>query len=492
MISFTLSLVLLHPPVTVLDHVREALAIAGGSTWKETRLAGKASYYGVEHSYSMVYEPDGRYLQVFKGPLGETYGYDGTTFWEINFSRTVEKLDFEDRDRQHLIGLLLTSGWIDPKAPVTVTETGNTLHMKLSGADQEETVEVDPATWLPTLATIPDSAGNLTIKLGNWKDAGDRKIPTHLEITDGGLTDTVDADQVEASEPGATTFSIPDWHPDDVSFDASKPAAVETKKAISGHILVHPMLNGQDAGWFILDSGAEVTVIDKTTADNLKLKAIGEEPLTGVGGTVKSSFRLLDELTLGPAKLKNLVLSDLDLSPIGQALGIKLGGVLGADFLRRSVVGIDLGMPTVDVYSRDTYTLPSGSWLPVRFSTGNPTVEAAVDGAPKAWYRFDTGADGSVVFHSAFVKKNKMLEGKETRPAGTGGVGGMITARSGIVKWFELGGHRFQNPRVLFSTAEQGAFAEHYLGGNIGHDFMKPFKVVLDFSGYRLALIPKG
>lgn len=491
MISVALSIALVHSPATVLDHVREALSVSGGTAWKETRLSGKASYYGVAHDYSFVYQPDGRFIQTFKGPLGETWGYDGKVFWEINFSRTVEKLDFEDRDRELAAGLFMASGWFDGKAPVTLTEDGNLIHIKLASG-QDDTLKIDPATWLPVEATIPDSAGNMTIKFGNWRSAGDRKVPTHMEITDGGMTDTVDVERVESSEPGKTNYDLPVWHPNDVTFDAAKPAAIEVKRAISGHMLVHPLLDGKDAGWFILDSGAEVTVVDKTTADTLKLRSVGQEPLTGVGGTVQSAFRPLGELTLGPATLKDLILSDLDLVPIGKALGIKLGGVLGADFLRRAVVAIDLNVPTVDVYPRDTYTLPSGSWLPVRFSTGNPAVEASTEGAPNAWYRFDTGADGSVVFHSEFVKRNKLLDGKETKPAGTGGVGGMITARAGTVKWFELGGHRFDSPKVLFSTADHGAFAEHYLGGNIGHEFMKPFKIVLDFSGYRLALIPRG
>jgi hypothetical protein len=114
-----------------------------------------------------------------------------------------------------------------------------------------------------------------------------------------------------------------------------------------------------------------------------------------------------------------------------------------------------------------------------------------MDGAPKAWFRFDTGADGTVALHSPFVKKWRLLDGKTTTPAGAGGVGGISTARRGKIKWFELAGHRFQNPTVLFSTSATGAFAEPYLAGNIGHEFMMPFRIVIDFTGSRIALNPR-
>jgi hypothetical protein len=159
--------------------------------------------------------------------------------------------------------------------------------------------------------------------------------------------------------------------------------------------------------------------------------------------------------------------------------------------MRRSIVTVDLIKPSVEVNARASYTLPSGAWTPIRFSTGNPAIEALTDGAPKAWYRFDTGANGTVTFHSPFVRKHNLLKDKKTTSSGSGGVGGMITSQSGKIRWFEIGGHRFANPSVGFATSTQGAFAEPYLAGNIGQDFMKPFKIVMDFSGYRIALLAR-
>lgn len=476
-------------PTGLLDHVRKALT-APGEAWAETRVSGTAQFHGMHHEYSLSFSPDGRFVQGFKGPVGETFGFDGKTYWQIDRSRSLRRLDLADRDWEMAVSLLLTSGWLNAAAPITISEKANTLHLQIKASGQEETVHVDSTTWLPIDASLPVSSGSLVLKLSDWRAAGNLLIPMHVEMTEAGQTDTLIANDAAMIGLDAVAFRVPDWKPTDVSFDASKPAAIEANRTESGHVLVHPLLNGKDAGWFILDSGAGSTLVDKTIANDLKLASVGEQTLTGVGGNAKSAFRFADTLSLGRATLRNPIFSEFDLSGLGTDLGIKLGGILGSDFFRRAVVAIDVNHPTVEVYDRETFTLDSGSWLPLRFSNGHPAVEAMAAGTPKAWYRFDTGGDGSVTFHTPFVKTWKLLDPEKAVSVGLGGVGGTVSASSGTIPWFELGRHRFENPTVVFSTASRGAFSDSYLAGNIGQVFMKPFRVVLDFSGYRIALVP--
>lgn len=491
MIGLALTFLALHPAPGLLEHVQHALAVQGGARWEQVRLAGKATYFGVEDSYELRFEPGGRFVETFKGPIGESFGFDGTTLWEVDRSNGIEKLDFEDRDTQIAVNLVLTSGWMSPKAPIKVLQKENELVLKLDSSGKEEILKIDPKTWLPTEASLPISSGQLKIKLDVWKPAGATLVPTQVALSDGVVDDSITIQAVEKTTVAPGDFQTPAWNPSDVQFDPAKPARIESKLAISGHMLVHPTVNGKDIGWFILDSGAEVMVIDQTAADEMKIDKIGLLPLTGVGGTVKASFRRVDDFTLGPATLRGILFTELDLKQIGTLLGIKLGGIVGADFMRRAVVTMDFKGHSVDVQPRTGFSLASGTWIPVRFSTGNPAVEATIAGAPKSWFRFDTGANGTVTLHSPFVKKYKLLDGVATTNAGQGGVGGIVAAKAGHVKWFELAGHRFDNPLVVFATGEKGAFAEPYLAGNIGQDFMKPFKVVLDFSGYRIALLPR-
>jgi hypothetical protein len=182
----------------------------------------------------------------------------------------------------------------------------------------------------------------------------------------------------------------------------------------------------------------------------------------------------------------------LDLARIGKYLGVKMAGIVGYDYFRRTIVGIDLDAASVEVYNPVQFQLAKGSWTPMKFSSGNPAVEASLEGDRTAWFRLDTGANGTVSFHSPFVEKEQLLNGRQTVASGSMGVGGMSQSRTGVIDWFELAGHRFEKPSATFSQAKQGAFTDTYLAGNIGQEFMKPFKVLFDFGGSRVALVPKA
>jgi hypothetical protein len=113
-------------------------------------------------------------------------------------------------------------------------------------------------------------------------------------------------------------------------------------------------------------------------------------------------------------------------------------------------------------------------------------------GTPASWYRLDSGGSGFLTLHAPFVEKWKLLEGRETTAASSTGLGGTVAARTGTIKWFELGSHRFDNPTVVFSTATIGSFTDPYLAGNIGIDVLKSFTVILDFAGSRVAFFVTG
>ncbi len=49
----------------------------------------------------------------------------------------------------------------------------------------------------------------------------------------------------------------------------------------------------------------------------------------------------------------------------------------------------------------------------------------------------------------------------------------------------------FENPNVVFAIDRQGPLGDEYLEGNIGVDFLKPFRLVLDFPNKRAAFLPR-
>jgi hypothetical protein len=59
----------------------------------------------------------------------------------------------------------------------------------------------------------------------------------------------------------------------------------------------------------------------------------------------------------------------------------------------------------------------------------------------------------------------------------------------GAIDWFELSGHRFENPIIIYSLAKSGPLAEPGVDGNIGVEFLKPFRILLDYRRARMAFV---
>ncbi|MGH9492715.1 MAG: nuclear transport factor 2 family protein [Terriglobales bacterium] len=91
---------------------------------------------------------------------------------------------------------------------------------------------------------------------------------------------------------------------------------------------------------FLLDTAATTTLNIKSFAQGRSKKI----QISSWSGTAATSARevLLPQLSLGSHRLENLRLPAIDLSPIGQACGGQIDGILGIDLLDKMGTTIDL------------------------------------------------------------------------------------------------------------------------------------------------------
>ena len=210
---------------------------------------------------------------------------------------------------------------------------------------------------------IRDCSSKTSIVLSDWRQAGQVKVPFLARVTEEGLTDTYRVEDARPRpEQNPSPYTMPDVTPADISYNAATSAQVETKRAQSGHMLVHPRINGKDVGWFILDSGADSMVIDQGTADTLGLPKIGQESVVGVGGVVLEPFRTAHAFTLGPATIQNVNFLEVDLHQLSDIFKVKLAGIVGFDFFRRFIIQIDFKKPSVEVDNVSDFHLQRGDW----------------------------------------------------------------------------------------------------------------------------------
>jgi predicted aspartyl protease len=107
-------------------------------------------------------------------------------------------------------------------------------------------------------------------------------------------------------------------------------------------VIVPVLVNGSHAYEFALDTGASVTVVTPELARQQGLTLREMPSMAGGGGTMSASAGQLESLALGGAESRRVsVVASGFLGPLSDAVGAKLDGILGYNFLREFRVTID-------------------------------------------------------------------------------------------------------------------------------------------------------
>lgn len=458
---------------------------------------GTARFRGMDSKYRFIFTPDGRFRNEIGGPLGDVTGFDGAAGWEVDWTGMPRPLELEDIEVAQFEAWIYSGRWLAEGGPFAVsldeTKTNDkhvALRLALKKGMLAATVFIDRASWLPVKVTRQGTGGEEVIEFSDYRQVMGFRFPHRLSRAVGGLKSTFEIRLVAgATAAMRALFKRVTARPADTRWNAAVPARLEVRRVRSGHLLVHPLVNGKDVGWFILDSGAGAMVIDPKIADRLSMPALGEIVAVGVAGTTKARFRQGQTFELGPLTITGTKYLELDLGFLTQAFGVPIGGICGRDLFARAAVEIEISNEAVAVYHPSRYRLEGARWQELFFSSRNPAIRARFEGRD-GLFKLDTGSDDTVSIHAPAVERLNLLSGRETRETRSGGVGGSRASRAGKLAWFELGGHRFESPEVEFAGAGTGAFSDIYTTGNIGAGFLKAFRIVFDYGNKRIALAP--
>lgn len=469
------------------------------------RITGKASFLSLDQPTTLLFDHAGHLCLEQTGlvPLVRGLGTNGP--WTLDIGGEYHGLELGDGDRMIAFGEALTGRWTSPSSrlvfSVDVTQTTDkavVLGFTLKDEKGQLTatkgsVEIDRNTWHPRKWSIASGKAGLTIDMSGSLAVEAAWFPTNVVVA-GQSTST----EYVFSEGGAIpTFVRSPFEPAraigerplDVKFDATKPALLETKRARTGHTLVKVEANGT-TGWFIFDTGAGGTVIDSAFADKVGLKSFGQVEAVGVGGSVTTSFTRAT-LTVGPATLTDALLTKLDMSKIGTAMGTQIDGVLGYNLMHRAITKLSVADGTVHVYDPATFDSTGVKWHRLAVYDRHACVEGTFEGHT-GFFKLDTGAGVQPVsIHAPTVERFDLLKGRETVDSVAGGVGGNVKMKRGKLAWIEVGGHREENVAADFAVENRGAFSDPYTMGNLSPAQIGPRDIVFDYCAGRIAYVPR-
>jgi hypothetical protein len=267
-----------------------------------------------------------------------------------------------------------------------------------------------------------------------------------------------------------------------------KSVELEVFAAKTGHLFVKPTINGQDGGWWFLDTGAGINCIDKKLAEQLKLPVLREGKASGMGGEADTRYFSIDTLSLGPALLEGSEAIELDLSALGGLLGTKVNGIIGYDTFFAGVFEIDHRAGKAWIHDPKSYELKDAQWIDIKILDRRPSVEGQIEGHPAGALLIDSGSNTGAIVTTPTVKQFDLLNGRDVSTKLQGGVGGMRRQKSGSLKDITIGKIHLKGADTIFSESETGGTATDKYQAILGIPVLKQFVMVVNYPEMKMAL----
>ncbi len=243
----------------------------------------------------------------------------------------------------------------------------------------------------------------------------------------------------------------------------------------------------------LLDSGADVTVLDKTFAEQAGIKFTGRGVAAGSGGQTDAYFAEDVVMQIGNMRLENRNVGVIDLADVSKRLGIPLPVVLGEDVFKQLIVDIDFDRAEIAFHEPAAFKAPPGAiTVPVLEAEGVRSVPVQIEGHEPIQVDFDLGNGSYFSIDPAFWEKHHLLDGRPHSKILGGAVGGAREETVTVLNTVRFAGLDFKDVPTTFTTPAKGRAAvdSERQPGNIGLSILARFRLITDYANDRLYLIP--
>ena len=257
-------------------------------------------------------------------------------------------------------------------------------------------------------------------------------------------------------------------------------------------LLVPVRVNGQGPFEFILDTGAGTSLLTPELAASLQIESTGSKQGHTAGGPVNVLLATADLFALGAARREDVDVAITDLGQIERTVGAKLDGDLGYNFLKHFRLTIDFRTLelTLEDPKRIEYLGPAPiAEMPMRLAhPSKPLIFVEVHVGDRGPFQFavDTGTSTTAV--SPELARALELKATLIGAATTGGA--QIAMTSARVSSMRIGRAEQRDIDVIIGEflAMLNQVAGSKLDGIVGYNFLRNYKVVIDYPNELLRL----
>jgi len=330
------------------------------------------------------------------------------------------------------------------------------------------------------------------VRYDDWQEVDGVRLPGHTETLFDDPIQNVTIDWETAYVNAPIPPAAFEW------LDGADRVAIAGGAASTGwipidyfrqqRIFLPATLNGYETQ-VILDSGAEMTVVDAGLARAAGLESVGSVQARGTGGTQEASFASGVDLIVGDLELHDLTVAIVDLSALAPRLGRALPIILGKEVFNETVVDIDYPNRRIAFHDPDQWSYEGvGARARLLEAEGGRTVSIAVEGGAPITVAFDIGQGAALTLFENYIDAAGLVDGRPMSDHLGGGVGGARVSPLGRVASLTFGGVTFHDVPTTFAIDAEGAFDTTREAGNLGTDIFNRFHMIVNYSADELIL----
>jgi len=437
------------------------------------------------------------------GVLRESMAITSEGGWKLNASGQVEDASPTDaRDARHRVALELgtalqgASGTRRVLLPDEPRDGRTWKVVRVTFGDEDlYDLFLDGAEGALHGMRIREDNVTRFVRLGNWRQVDGVRMPFLEEV----LTDSPDSNSrtvVEALELNAPIPPAVFERPQDlrkVSFanGSHSTGFIPFEFFNDNRVYIPAQVNGH-ATQVLLDSGAEMTVVDTAYARELGLKTQGQLTAVGSGGQAQAQLASGVDITVGDLRLTGLTVAVIDLAEVARQIGHPLPVILGKESFNPLVVDVDFPNRRVAFHEAASFKPPPRAVrLPlVESAGGQRAVHVSIEGRPAIPVLFDVGNGGALSLFPAYWQQAGLLTGRRSSKTLSGAVGGLRERDVATLKRIELAGITLKDVPTVFDDAGNSISTSNRLQGNLGLAVLARFRMITDYANDTLTLVP--